>query len=265
MEHEHLVIKDGVVAGFKDGVDKASITDVKIPEGVRGIKDYAFDGCTNLKSVTIPEGVTQISAETFCECKIESMTLPASIEYIWCDALHGCKTVTYNGTLDQWCAVEGYFEFTEEAESVVIAGEDNMDLKKVASLEIPSGVRRIGEGAFAMCKCLERVTMSEWARVETIGPAAFYGCTSLKSVEIPECVTEIDNCAFQGCASLKCVEIPKDVTRIGESAFSLCESLESVNYGGMMEQWEEIEKSEWREEDEGGLVIHCTDGDITTE
>ena len=265
MEHEHLVIEDGVVTGFKDGVDKASITDIEIPEGVTHIEDYAFEGCINLKSVTIPEGVTQISAETFWECKIESVTLPASIEAIWCDALQGCKTVTYDGTLAQWCAVDGYIEFMDEAESVVLAGEDNMDLKKVTMLEIPDGVRRIGEGAFGGCKSLERVTMSEWARVKIIGPGAFYGCTNLTRVEIPEDVTEIDNCAFQGCTSLTCVEIPEDVTRIGESAFFLCESLESVSYSGMMEQWEEIEKSGWRGEDEGGLVIHCMDGDITTE
>lgn len=260
MEHEQLVIENGVVEGFKEGVDKAAITELKIPEGVTRIEDNAFEGCASLRSVAIPEGVTEIDAETFGGCEIESVTLPASIERIWCDALPGCKAVTYGGTLAQWCAVEAANDFMEGAESVVLA--DGTDLKKAAAIEIPAGVMRIGEAAFAGCKSLERVTMNWNARVESIGPGAFSGCASLKRVVIPESVTEIDNCAFDGCASLKNVKIPGDVARIGESAFAGCASLARVNYEGTMEQWEEIEKNCWRGDDEGDLVVRCSDGEI---
>ena len=64
--------------------------------------------------------------------------------------------------------------------------------------------------------------------VTEIGKYAFYGCSSLSSIEIPEGVTEIGGHAFSGCSSLESIEIPKGVTEIGNSAFSGCSSLSSI-------------------------------------
>lgn len=57
---------------------------------------------------------------------------------------------------------------------------------------------------------------------------AFYGCTSLQSIVIPNSVTEIGMRAFSGCTSLQSIVIPDSVTQIGESAFSRCSSLQSI-------------------------------------
>ena len=64
---------------------------------------------------------------------------------------------------------------------------------------------------------------------DIIGEHAFYGCSSLTSVNIPSSVTEIDRGAFSGCSSLTSVNIPSSVKWIGESTFSGCSSLTSVN------------------------------------
>ena len=63
-----------------------------------------------------------------------------------------------------------------------------------------------------------------------IGDAAFRGCTSLVSVEIPTLVTSIEEAAFSRCSSLASVEIPSSVTRIVNSAFGGCSSLASVTF-----------------------------------
>ena len=61
-----------------------------------------------------------------------------------------------------------------------------------------------------------------------IGGGAFYGCSSLKSVTIPNSVTRIGRVAFYGCTSLTSVIIPNSVTSIGYEAFKDCKSLTSV-------------------------------------
>ena len=58
--------------------------------------------------------------------------------------------------------------------------------------------------------------------VTEIGNNAFYGCSSLSSLTIPESVTEIGYGAFSGCSSLLSLTIPESVTQIGDGAFYEC-------------------------------------------
>ena len=75
----------------------------------------------------------------------------------------------------------------------------------------------------------EQVTYSRTTySVTSIGYRAFYGCSGLTSVSIPNSVTEIGNYAFDGCSGLTSVTIPNSVTKIGESAFRECSGLTSV-------------------------------------
>ena len=70
--------------------------------------------------------------------------------------------------------------------------------------------------------------MTFFSDVKYIGHFAFYGCTSLESIEIPNSVTGIYDSAFYDCTSLESIEIPNSVTFIGFSAFYGCTSLANV-------------------------------------
>ena len=84
----------------------------------------------------------------------------------------------------------------------------------------------IGNFAFYGCSSLSSIEIPE--EVTSIGNGAFCGCSSLSSIEIPEGVTSIGNSAFADCSSLSSIEIPEGVTSIGNGAFYGCSSLSSI-------------------------------------
>ena len=96
---------------------------------------------------------------------------------------------------------------------------------------IRKGTKIICEEAFRWdkligCHFLKSLVIPD--SVTNIGDYAFWGCTSLKSLVIPDGVTSIGDCAFYDCESLKSLVIPDSVTSIGKSTFLNCKSLKSL-------------------------------------
>jgi hypothetical protein len=175
--------------------DCTSLTSIRIPNSVTVISDAtyysqgAFSGCTSLTSVTIPSSVTAIGNFAFYGCTgLARVTIPSSVTAIGNFAFYGCTGLT--------------------------------------SVTIPSSVTTIGNYAFSGCTGLTSVTIP--SSVTTIVDGVFQGCTSLTSVTIPNSVTSIGSSVFQSCTSLTSVTIPSSVTTIGEGVFQSCTSLTSV-------------------------------------
>ena len=87
-------------------------------------------------------------------------------------------------------------------------------------------VTRIGDSAFYGCTSLTSITVPD--SVTTIGSSAFQQCERLTSIVIPDSVTSIGSYAFSSCDSLTSIDIPDSVTSIGSYAFSSCDSLTSI-------------------------------------
>ena len=176
------------------------------------ISDYAFSGCSNLKSITIPDSVITIGYNAFEYCSnLTSVNIPNSVTTIGFAAFIGCSRLTSVTIPNSVTTIEDHAFY---------------ECSSLTSVTIPDSVTTIGICAFDNCSSLTSVTIGN--SVTTIGEKTFAYCCSLTSVTIPDSVTTIEMGAFGGCSSLTSVTIPDSVTSIGECAFSNCSSLTSV-------------------------------------
>lgn len=134
-----------------------------------------------------------------------------------------------------------YYNITdEEAKTVEVTYEVYSGIDNYSSLSgelyIPTSVNynggdytvtSVGERAFFFCSSITSVIVPN--SVKTIGNDAFYNCVGLVSINIPGNITSIGRNAFADCSGLVSLDIPSSVTSIGEYAFSGCSDLASVN------------------------------------
>ena len=214
----------------------SELESVTMPDGITHIGSDAFSGCSGLKSVMIPDSMTSIGNHAFLKCSgLTSVTIPDSVTSIEPSAFSGCsglKSVTIPNSVTSigngvfyGCSV---LTSVTMPDSLTEIGDGAFEgCSGLASVTIPDGVTCIGKNAFEGCSGLKDVASPQG--VTSIGSNAFSDCSDLKSVTIPDSVTSIGAEAFYNCHVLESVAIPDSVTSIGDGAFDGCESLKSIN------------------------------------
>ena len=215
------------------GTQNKYVEEVTIPAQINGVDvtdiyGSSFEGCKELKQVTIPKTVTGIGGSAFKDCaSLKSIVIPDSVEYIGYDAFRNCKNL----------------------ESVTLS----------------AGLHGINNGLFQYCESLKTVNFPEVmtpdpdylpeierARIEE---NAFKCCDSLVNISLSKGLTNIYANAFYSCGSLSAVYIPDVFTTVNKDAFRLCSHTVDIYYAGTEQQWVEAVRPA------GGIIkgvrVHC--------
>ena len=205
-----------------DGIGYKEMKNLIIPNDIDTIKPYAFSGCKAFNTVTILENVREVGEEAFWSCtSIDSLYINA--EKIGDYAFHACqklKMITIGNNVKSI----GRFAFQHCALSH--ATKFNGDMKEW--FKIKRGDNALPCGELTIDNELIVSYAPEQLSVIEVPARAFYGCSSLKSVNLPFSVKKIGESAFCDCDNL--IEATaKGATKIGDYAFAYCDNLTKAN------------------------------------
>ena len=198
-----------------------ALTSITLPQGVKSIGDRAFEGCYALPSITLPQGVKSIGDKAFSCCKsLTSITLPQGVENIGHNPFMGCNNLSSVVCRSPHFKVIVKMLLTSDGKRLISYwGKEKI-------VNVPQGVKSIGDGAFYYCHALTSITLPQG--VESIGDEAFWCCYALTSITVPQGVESIGDEAFSCCDALTNITLPQGVESIGNKAFAWCVALRSI-------------------------------------
>ena len=263
-----------------------------IPNNIKRIGDYAFVFCADLTEITIPESVETIGISAFNYCEnLTSVSIPSSVTSLGAYAFNSCTSLSGvtiycqtppeigrscfqngpsypiyvpTGLVETYKTAEGWSDYAKRILPMDPQARLNWEIsytstdgEKVspsfARYNIPADVAfggalvvfnsyKDGQGkilfdrdvtelmnSFQLCTNLKTISLPE--SVTNIGAYTFAGCTNLTgTIKIPQGQVKISNALFSDCSSLEGVVIPEGVTSIGARVFSGCTSLTELTF-----------------------------------
>lgn len=245
------------------------LVSLSLPKTLRYIGNCAFGYFPNMQYLEIPENVTTMGTDIFCESnklktlKMNAVTPPMVGSFSGTDKR---KVYVPDGSLHAYrlaspwtdCVLVGG-EGTSVSIAHVAAGElghvildEATYLQEVNKLAVVSGnlnnddwktlksmtnLVELDISGMAVTSIPSSAFSNKWGlekivlpkKLETIGNSAFSG-TGIKEIELSESLTTLDSHAFQNCTSLVSIKIPDKITKISYGTFSNCSNLQSVSF-----------------------------------
>lgn len=202
---------------------------------VESIGDYAFEGCSSLKTIIIPKYVSEMGSKVFQDCtNLESIRISASVSKIGSRMFAGCpnlKSIVVEEGNEKYDSRENCNAIVETATNTLVCGTENSTIPStitaigssafaetgLKNCVIPEGVTSIQNVAFENCQNLESVTLP--LSLKRLGSRVFAN-SGLTSVVIPEGITWLSDGTFTGCKNLETVTLPTTLETIEYNAFS---------------------------------------------
>lgn len=195
-----------------------TIKEITLPENLKIIPSYAFNGCQRLAKVNAA-GVERIENYAFNSCyKLADFDI-SKVAYIGSYAFNTCSM----------------FAPTVLSDALQTLGSNAFAGTAITEIAVPQTITALENNVFSSCKQLQKVMLPPTLR--TIGSSTFENCTALSEMVVPEAVTSIGNNAFSGCSALSSITLPETLTKIGSYAFSGCSALTELTIPSSVEDF----------------------------
>lgn len=231
-----------------------NLTKITIPNSIDSIGDWAFYGCKDLKeivipntvkeigedafrccefeSITLPDGLTKISAGLLAQTSLKSIKIPDSVTEIGGFAFESCKqleSVILPNSLTKIgnSAFYGcnYLKDIKLANSLTSIGKRAFYNSGISTLVLPNSLTCLGDEAFSMCFSLKKVIFG--TGLTEINPQTFSGC-NLTDIVLPPNLIKINSGAFYTWTPIESLVIGSKVKEIGSSAFGSKDGIKSI-------------------------------------
>ena len=217
-----IILPDDIIRLGRCSFAYTMLERINLPVSLQEFGWGCFAECNELcfDDLTIPEGVTEISAQCFQACKdLGKVSFPPTLKMIYAGAFRGSR-------IDEVDFPEGLEGIADLAFSGV---------KNLRRAILPNSCQRLGSGIFGEIDSLREIRFPEG--ISDIPWCAVWKCPKLETVRIPESVEIIQFEAFRSCVSLRSVDFPSRLRIIEERAFYGC-PLDSVVFPATLERIE---------------------------
>ncbi len=208
-----------VAIGDRAFENRTDLRTVMIPDSVTEIEAYSFNNCTNLSNVTLSKSLKYMGGRAFGSCeKITQIEIPKSLD--------NCGNSGYASYHGPFGACSGLKKITFEEGATEVSNGLFRGCTGLEEINIPDGVTKIESSSFEDCINLVSVNISD--SVIKIENEAFAGCKKIESINIPDSVTEIGGSTFANCSKLSNVKLSKNLEYMGGRAFGSCEKITQI-------------------------------------
>lgn len=211
--------------------DCSGLNSIEIPNSVTSIGSSAFEGCTGLTSITIPNSVNSIGSFAFFRCTdLISLTISNRVpnDIHWKISGWDYKSSGFDESYNNLQQIEAPAWFFDVPESDWPLCPKYLEHVTVNNGELNDNIYSVIKRSYKTLKSIDISGVSN----TTLADEAFKDNYNLTELVLPACLTSISYMAVAGCVSLKQIDIPASVEEIDNRAFEDCRSLETLTFGG---------------------------------